>query len=104
VPARYPNNFIQALTDGPILMAVFVLAWWVPRRAGTLTGTFLVAYGLLRNVSESMREPDPGVFRLGPLTTPVLVSIAMVVIGVAVLARSRRSDGPLLGGIGGRAG
>ena len=104
VPARYPNNFIQALTDGPVLMAVFVLAWWVPRRAGTLTGTFLVAYGVLRNVSESMREPDPGVFRLGPLTTPVLVSIAMVVIGVAVLARSRRSDGPLLGGLGGRAG
>jgi phosphatidylglycerol:prolipoprotein diacylglycerol transferase len=101
VPARYPNNFIQAFTDGPVLMAVLVLAWWAPRRAGTLTGTFLVGYGLLRNVSESFREPDPGVFRIGPLTTPILVSIAMVVLGVVVIARSARSDGPLLGGLGG---
>ncbi len=100
VPARYPNNFIQALTDGPVLMAVLVLAWWAPRRAGTLTGTFLVGYGVLRNVSESFREPDPGVFRIGPLTTPILVSIAMVVLGAAVIARSARSDGPLLGGLG----
>jgi phosphatidylglycerol:prolipoprotein diacylglycerol transferase len=104
VPARYPNNFIQAFTDGPVLMAVLVLAWWAPRRAGTLTGTFLVGYGLLRNVSESFREPDPGVFRIGPLTTPILVSIAMVVLGVVVIARSARSDGPLLGGLGGGRG
>jgi len=90
VPARYPNNFIQALTDGPLLMAVLVLAAVVrPLRVGTLTGAFLVGYGALRNVSESLREPDPGVFSVGPLTTPILVSIGMVVTGLAVLAWSR---------------
>ncbi|MHC4099545.1 MAG: prolipoprotein diacylglyceryl transferase, partial [Planctomycetota bacterium] len=29
--AYYPSQIIQAVTDGPILMAVLVLSWWGPR-------------------------------------------------------------------------
>jgi phosphatidylglycerol:prolipoprotein diacylglycerol transferase len=100
VPARYPNNFIQATTDGPLLMLVLLAVWWKPRAAGTLTGTFLVAYGVLRNVSESLREPDPDVFRIGPLTTPILISIGMVVLGSWIAWQAARSGRPLIGGIG----
>jgi phosphatidylglycerol:prolipoprotein diacylglycerol transferase len=98
VPARYPNNFIQAATDGPALMLLFVLVWWRPRRAGALSAAFLVGYGVLRNVSEQFREPDADVLRVGPFTTPMLVSAAMVVAGIAVLALRPRT-GPMLGGV-----
>lgn len=100
VPAHYPNNFIQAFTDGPVLMLVFVAVWWKPRHAGVLTGAFLVAYGLLRNVSEQLREPDEDVFTVGPLTTPMLVSALMVLLGAVVLGRAARAPGPaLIGGV-----
>jgi prolipoprotein diacylglyceryltransferase len=100
VPARYPNNFIQAATDGPLLMLALVVVWWKPRAAGTLTGTFLIAYGVLRNVSESLREPDPDVFRIGPLTTPILISMGMVALGSWITWRAARSGRALIGGIG----
>ena len=98
VPARYPNNFIQAFTDGPALMLLFVAVWWRPRLAGALSGAFLIGYGVLRNVSEQFREPDAEVFAIGPLTTPMLVSGGMVVAGIAVLALRPR-NGPTLGGV-----
>ena len=103
VPARYPNNFIQAATDGPALMLLFVLVWWRPRLAGTLSGAFLVGYGVLRNVSEQYREPDAEAFAIGPLTTPMLVSAGMVAAGVAVLV-FRPRGGPVLGGVAPRRG
>jgi phosphatidylglycerol:prolipoprotein diacylglycerol transferase len=103
VPARYPNNFIQAATDGPALMLLFVVVWWRPRLAGTLSGAFLVGYGVLRNVSEQFREPDAEVLRIGPLTTPMLVSAGMIVAGIAVLALRPRG-GPMLGGVAPRRG
>jgi phosphatidylglycerol:prolipoprotein diacylglycerol transferase len=98
VPARYPNNFIQAFTDGPALMLLFVAVWWRPRLAGALSGAFLIGYGVLRNVSEQFREPDAEVFAIGPLTTPMLVSGGMVLAGIAVLALRPR-NGPTLGGV-----
>jgi prolipoprotein diacylglyceryltransferase len=102
VPAHYPNNFIQAITDGPLLMLLLVIVWWKPRRAGTLSAAFLIGYGVLRNVSEVYREPDDGVFFVGPLTTPILVSMLMVVLGITVLAL-RKPDAPMLGGVRPRA-
>ena len=100
VPARYPNNFIQAFTDGPLLMLALIIVWWKPRHAGALTGTFLIAYGILRNVSEQFREPDSGVFTIGVVTLPMMVSAVMVAIGVAVIVYAKRSRGPLMGGVG----
>lgn len=103
VPARYPNNFIQAFTDGPMLMLVLVVVWWRPRPAGTLSGAFLVGYGMLRFVSEQFREPDSKVlFSAGPLgdvTSPILASVLMIAIGAAVIALRPRG-GPLTGGVG----
>ncbi len=98
VPARYPNNFIQAATDGPLIMLVLVAVWWKPRHAGTIFGAFLISYGILRNVSEQYREPDEGVYTLGPLTLPMLLSIAMVLAGLLLIRYARRSAQPLVGG------
>ena len=98
VPARYPNNFIQAATDGPLLMLVLVLVWWKPRHAGTLFGAFLIAYGLLRNVSEQYRVPDPDILTIGPVTLPMLLSAAMVLAGILLIRHAKSSAQPLVGG------
>lgn len=99
VPARYPNNFIQALTDGPMLMTILVLVWLKPRHGGTLFGAFLVGYGILRNVSEQFRVPDEDVFAIGHVTLPMMLSAGMVLAGITIIAWARRSRQPLAGGL-----
>lgn len=97
--AHYPSNFIQAFTDGVVLLAVVVLVWLRPRKPGTVFGSFFVAYGLLRILSEQYRTPDPDILTIGPVTLPMLLSGGMVVVGLVVLAAAARGSGPKLGGL-----
>lgn len=92
VPARYPSQFFQALTDGPILIGVMALVWLKPRLPGTIFATFFIAYGALRMITEQFREPDEGVFTIGVFTLPMLLSLGMVALGVALafVASSRK--------------
>lgn len=97
---HYPNQFLQALTDGPILLAILCAVWWKPRRPGVVAGWFFASYGVLRMGTEQLRQPDEGVFTLGPLTLPMLLSLGMIIGGAAlVVFASRRKVAPV-GGIG----
>ncbi len=97
--AYWPNNFIQAATDGPLLLAVLSIVWLRPRRPGVIAGAFLVTYGAARLFSEQLRQADDGVFMIGFLTLPMLLSIAMMLLGAFVLWRSHCSSAPPVGGI-----
>lgn len=99
LPAHYPSQVFQAITDGLLLPLVLVIVWWKPRPAGTITGAFFVAYGVLRMTTEQFREPDAGVFAIGSITLPMLLSLAMVVLGLAGCVLASRA--PRIGGIGG---
>lgn len=90
--AYYPNNFAQALTEGPCILALMWLAWLAPRRAGTIAGIFLCAYGVLRYATEQFREADSPVIAMGFLTLPMLLSSAMIAVGVMFFVLSRKSD------------
>lgn len=90
--AYYPNNFAQALTEGPCILALMWLAWLAPRRAGTISGIFLCSYGVLRYSTEQFREADSPVIALGFLTLPMLLSITMIAVGVMFFVLSRKSE------------
>jgi phosphatidylglycerol:prolipoprotein diacylglycerol transferase len=81
--AYWPNNFAQAFTDGVVLFALLAMVWLKPRRPGVITGCFFAFYGALRIATEQLREPDAGVFAIGPVTLPMLLSGAMIVGGGA---------------------
>ena len=83
--AYYPSNFIQAFTDGPILLLVMTVVWLKPRRPGVIAGVFLVTYGAARTISEQFRQIDDGVFMIGLLTLPMLLSLAMIAGGIALI-------------------
>lgn len=84
--AHHPSQLIQALTDGPLLMAVLVLAWWGPRKPGVVGAWFLGAYGVMRITTERWREPDAGVALLptpfGDLSRGQALSLLMVLVAV----------------------
>ena len=101
--AYYPSQIIQAVTDGPILMAVLVLSWWGPRKPGVVGAWFLISYGVMRILTEFVRQPDAGVAGLatplGDLTRGQLLSVLMVIIGVVGLVICARREVDPIGGL-----
>lgn len=98
--AHHPSQLYQAITDGLIIPLVLALIWLKPRPSGILTGSFFIAYGVLRMTTEQFREPDFGVFTVGPITLPMLLSLAMIAIGIFMLVIWRHA--PRVGGLAGR--
>jgi phosphatidylglycerol:prolipoprotein diacylglycerol transferase len=90
--AYYPNQFLQAITEGPALLVLMSVVWLVPRRPGVIGATFLAGYGTLRFGTEQIREPDLGVWTFAGLTVPMLLSLAMIAVGVLFVVLSRRSQ------------
>lgn len=98
--AYYPSQIFQAIADGPALFLILILVWWIPRKCGVLTGTFLITYGVLRIFTEFFRQPDDGVALIMDLSRGQFLSAIMIIVGLAILVISSRAHGPKLGGLG----
>ncbi len=91
---RHPSQLYEAGLEGVVLFCI--LRWathgakLLPRRA-MVTGLFLTFYGLARISLENVRAPDVGmpIFPFG-LTMGMILSIPMVLVGVAMIAYARR--------------
>lgn len=98
--AYYPSQLIQALTDGPILFCLLALIWLRPRTPGVIGGWFMLAYGLMRLITEYwFRQPDADVDLIIGLQRGQLLSIPMVIIGIGMLIYAARSTQPKVGGL-----
>ncbi len=98
--AYYPSQIIQAITDGPILVAILALIWLRPRKPGVIGAVFLIAYGVMRIVTERYRQPDEGVALLfGALSRGQVLSILMVVAGIAALILCQRRNVERISGL-----
>jgi len=103
--ARHPSQIYEALLEGLILGAVLMwLAWrrgWLTR-PGRIAGVFLAGYGAARFVVEFFREADAqfitpenpmghviGIGAAG-VTMGQVLSLPMIVVGLALIARARR--------------
>jgi phosphatidylglycerol:prolipoprotein diacylglycerol transferase len=92
--ALHPSQLYEALLEGLVLFAV--MAWLArgprePGAEGRLMGAFLIGYGIARGVAELFREPDVHLgFLLGGLTMGQLLSLPMVLAGLALVAWSYR--------------
>ncbi len=96
--AYYPSQIIQAMAEGVILFAALVLIWLVPRKPGVVGSWFLTIYGVLRVFTELFRQPDEGVAVIAGLQRGQLLSVAMILAGLACLiVVSRRKVNPVSG-------
>jgi phosphatidylglycerol---prolipoprotein diacylglyceryl transferase len=83
---RHPSQIYQALMEGLLLFVIMFLlsrSEAIRARFGTLTGIFLIGYGLARITGEFFREPDDflGFLQFGA-TMGQLLSIPMVLVGL----------------------
>ncbi|MCC7345841.1 MAG: prolipoprotein diacylglyceryl transferase [Variibacter sp.] len=90
---RHPSQLYEAALEGVLLLAVLnlVMRAGALRQPGFTLGAFAVGYGLLRSLAEFFREPDPQLgFLWGGLTMGMLLSVPMVLAGIALIAYARR--------------
>ncbi len=91
---RHPSQLYEAFLEGFVLLAIMHFAWrnesW-RARAGALSGTFLIGYGLARIVVEFFREPDAYLgFLFAGATMGQLLSVPMIVVGIGLIVYARK--------------
>ncbi|MGI4942407.1 MAG: prolipoprotein diacylglyceryl transferase [Janthinobacterium lividum] len=90
---RHPSQLYQAGMEGLLLLLVlsFLCSKPVVRaRFGTLTGTFLVGYGIARIIGETFRQPDDFLgFLIAGATMGQLLSLPMIAAGIWLIGRAR---------------
>ncbi len=82
--ARHPSQLYQFALEG---VALFCILWFFSRKARprmTVSGLFLLCYGIFRILVEFVREPDAhiGYLAWGWLTEGQVLSMPMVVVGL----------------------
>ena len=104
---RHPSQLYEALLEGIVLFAVlYALSRRIPPRPqGTFIGVFLAGYGVVRFLVEFVRVPDAQLgYLFGPVTMGQLLSIPLVVAGIAILFAAHRLKRPQRLRVGGEAG
>ncbi len=94
VLARHPSQLYEAALEGLVLFLVLLalVRGGALVRHGMLTGAFLTGYALARALVELVREPDPHLgFLFGGVTIGQVLSLPMLMLGLAILAWSRRA-------------
>ena len=91
--ARHPSQLYQAGLEG---LAMFCILWWYSRRPRpryAVAGLFALLYGVFRFAVEFVRLPDTqiGYLAFGWLTMGQVLSLPLILIGLAWLWMSRRA-------------
>ncbi|HMN39328.1 MAG TPA: prolipoprotein diacylglyceryl transferase [Phycisphaerales bacterium] len=100
ISARHPSQLYQGAAEGLILGAVLWIVWAKPRKPGVIGAIFLIAYGILRILTELIRLPDAqlAVRRILGLSRGQWLSVAMIAVGLWVLVYATRRAAPKMGG------
>jgi phosphatidylglycerol---prolipoprotein diacylglyceryl transferase len=93
---RHPSQLYEALLEGLVSFAVLWLFTSKPRPRLAPSGLFLLMYGVARFIVEFVRIPDEQIGYLagGWLTMGQVLSLPMILIGVALLVWAYRKREP----------
>ncbi len=104
--ARHPSQLYEAFLEGIVL---FVLLYVLSRRnpplpQGSYMGVFILGYGIVRFLIEFVRVPDAqlGYILGGVITMGQLLSLPLVVAGIALIWHARRTAHPQCDYLGAR--
>lgn len=92
--ARHPSQLYQMMLEGILLFAIL---WWIsakPKPVMTVSGYFLLLYGVARTSVEFIRLPDAHIgYLLGTewLTRGIVLSLPMIIVGFAFIIYARRT-------------
>jgi phosphatidylglycerol:prolipoprotein diacylglycerol transferase len=91
---RHPSQLYEAVLEGIVLFLVLRLLthrYHKLAKPGVVAGAFLTGYGVARTFSEFFRQPDIQIgYLAGGLTEGMLLSIPMILAGVAIMLWAAR--------------
>ncbi|HEX6928250.1 MAG TPA: prolipoprotein diacylglyceryl transferase [Gammaproteobacteria bacterium] len=89
---RHPSQLYEFLLEGVVMFTVLFLVSRTPRPVGFVSGLFALLYGVFRFAVEFVRLPDAhiGYLAWGWLTMGQVLSLPLIVIGIGLIAWSRR--------------
>ncbi|MCP4469179.1 MAG: prolipoprotein diacylglyceryl transferase [Gammaproteobacteria bacterium] len=91
--ARHPSQLYEMLLEGILLFIVLWLISARPRPYMTVSGYFLLLYGLARSGVEFIRLPDAHIGYLlntDWLTRGIVLSLPMIIVGLILLVLAKR--------------
>jgi len=90
---RHPSQLYEAALEGLVLLAILgiMIRAGALRRPGLIVGAFAILYAVARSFCELFREPDVQLgFLWGGLTMGILLSIPLLLAGIAFVAVALR--------------
>jgi phosphatidylglycerol:prolipoprotein diacylglycerol transferase len=94
--ARHPTQLYEMLLEGFFLFTALWLISARQRAVMTVSGWFLLLYGLVRSGVEFIRLPDAHIGYLMNtdwLTRGIVLSLPMIIVGLVLLVLAKRSAG-----------
>jgi phosphatidylglycerol:prolipoprotein diacylglycerol transferase len=91
--ARHPTQLYEMLLEGILLFLALWLISAKPRPVMTVSGYFLLLYGLARSSVEFIRLPDAHIGYLMNtewLTRGIVLSVPMIIVGIILLILAKR--------------
>ena len=95
--ARHPSQLYEAVLEGVVIFIVlYALSRRMPPRPrGTFISVFLILYGVFRFAVEFVRVPDAQIgYMFGWITRGQMLSVPLVIVGIALLIYSRKRNAP----------
>jgi len=92
---RHPTQLYEMLFEGIILFLILWLISAKPRPLMTLSGYFILLYGIARSGVEFIRLPDAHIgYLMGTdwLTRGIVLSLPMIIVGVVILIIASRKS------------
>lgn len=94
---RHPSQLYEAFLEGIVLFIILHVLWRFRFRAGVISGVFGIGYAVMRTFVEQFREPDAQLgFFWGGITMGQILSVIMLLAGIAVLYRGIKYGKPWL--------
>ncbi len=93
--ARHPTQLYEMLFEGIILFIALWLLSEKPRPTMTITGFFLLLYGMARSAVEFIRLPDAHIGYLlntDWLTRGIVLSVPMIIVGLILITLAKRNQ------------
>ena len=92
---RHPSQLYEAFFEGIVMFIVLNWLWTsakVRNSPGFVSGMFVLLYGVFRIFMEQFRQPDAHMgYYFGGVTMGQMLSLPLVVLGLAVIVYSRRT-------------
>ncbi|MFI4818996.1 MAG: prolipoprotein diacylglyceryl transferase [Enterobacterales bacterium] len=88
---RHPSQIYESLLEGFVLFIIINLFIKKNRPIGSVSGLFIILYGIFRFLLEYFRQPDYKIFFLNYFNIGQILSIPMIFLGFYLIIKSYKN-------------